>query len=56
MITIEGRTIEVLREKLFRLVVEAKDIPTIKLLIKVGVNHNRHVYSYLRIPDYINPF
>jgi ankyrin repeat protein len=52
----KGTTAEALREKLFRLAVEAEDVPKVKLLIKAGVDPNGHVCRHSRIPDTMNPF
>ncbi|KAH8753943.1 ankyrin repeat-containing domain protein [Hyaloscypha finlandica] len=56
MTSMEGKTVEALREKLFRIAVEAEDVPTVKLLIKAGVDPNGHICRHSRIPDNMNPF
>jgi ankyrin repeat protein len=56
MISMGGTTVEALREKLFRIAIEAEDVPIIKLLIKAGVNPNGHICRHSRIPDNMNPF
>jgi ankyrin repeat protein len=56
MTSMEGTTVEALREKLFRLAIEAEDVPIVKLLIKAGVDPNGHICRHSRIPDNMNPF
>jgi ankyrin repeat protein len=56
MTSMEGATVEALREKLFRLAIEAEDVPIVKLLIKAGVDPNGHICRHSRIPDNMNPF
>jgi ankyrin repeat protein len=56
MISMEGTTVEALREKLFRIAIEAEDVPIVKLLIKAGVDPNGHICRHSRIPDNMNPF
>ena len=56
MTSMEGTTVEALREKLFRIAIEAEEVPTVKLLIKAGVDPNGHVCRHSRIPDTMNPF
>lgn len=51
----KGPTGEALLENLFRLAIEAEDIPTVKLLIEAGVNPNGHMCRHKRIPDHMNP-
>ena len=51
----KGPASEALLENLFRLAIEAEDIPTAKFLIEAGVNPNGHICRHPRIPDHMNP-
>jgi ankyrin repeat protein len=53
--TTKGPTGEALLENLFRLAIEAEDIPISKRLIEAGVDPNGHICRHPRIPDHMNP-
>jgi hypothetical protein len=53
--TTKGPTGEALLENLFRLAIEAEDIPIVKRLIEAGVDPNGHICRHPRIPDHMNP-
>jgi Ankyrin repeats (3 copies) len=53
--SMEGPTAEALVEKKFRFAIEAEDIPTVKYLIKAGVNPNGHACRDPRIPEDLTP-
>ncbi|KAH8782231.1 ankyrin repeat-containing domain protein [Hyaloscypha sp. PMI_1271] len=53
--TTKGPTGEALLENLFRLAIEAEDIPIAKRLIEAGVDPNGHICRHPRIPDHMNP-
>ncbi|RDL41644.1 uncharacterized protein BP5553_01623 [Venustampulla echinocandica] len=50
-----GPTADALLENLFRFAVESEDIPTVKYLIKSGVNPNGHACRHSSIPDDLTP-
>ncbi|CZR69741.1 uncharacterized protein PAC_19641 [Phialocephala subalpina] len=51
----EGPTAKALLENLFRLAVEAEDLPTVKYLLKAGVNPNGSTCRDKQIPDTLTP-
>ena len=53
--SMEGFTAKALLENLFRLAVEAEDIPTVKYLLKAEVNPNGHNCRDDQIPDTLTP-
>lgn len=53
--SMEDPTAKALLENLFRLAVEAEDLPTVKYLLKSGVNTNGPACRNKRIPDTLRP-
>lgn len=53
--SMQDLTAKALLENLFRLAIEAEDIPTVKGLLKAGVNPNGHNCRIKPIPDTLTP-